>query len=83
LYELACCHAALAAAFEREGTGRSPGDGEAEAAKAMDLLRRAASAGYRDASAMATEVALSSLRSRSDFRAILLDVAFPEDPFAW
>jgi hypothetical protein len=42
---LACCHAALAAG--REGSGLSPGDAEAEADKAMGLLRLALVGGYR------------------------------------
>ena len=80
-YELACCHATLAAAAG-EGSGISSGDVEAEAGNAMDLLRRAAAAGYRDARAMARDVSLDPLRNRPDFRLFLLDLAFPGEPFS-
>ena len=81
-YELACCHAALAAAAGREGSGISTGDGGVEADKAMALLRRAVADGYRNADAMAREIALAPLRDRPDFRLLMLDLAFPADPFA-
>jgi serine/threonine-protein kinase len=82
-YELACCHAALSAVAGRPGSGLSSGDGEAEAGKAMELLRRAVAGGYKDAGAIATELALEPLRMRSDFRVLMFDVVFPDEPFAW
>ncbi len=66
-YELACCHAALAAAAGRKDSGISGGNSEAEAGKAMELLRRAAAAGYRDAKAMARDVSLDPFRNRPEF----------------
>jgi tetratricopeptide (TPR) repeat protein/tRNA A-37 threonylcarbamoyl transferase component Bud32 len=80
-FELACSHAALAGAATREGSGISSGQGEVEAVKALDLLRRAVAAGYHDADAMAKEVALDPLRERSDFRLLMMDVIMPADPF--
>jgi eukaryotic-like serine/threonine-protein kinase len=82
-YELACCHAALGSFAGLEGTGISAGAREVEAGRAIDLLRRAAAAGYKDAGAMATEIALDPLRSRGEFRLLMLDMVFPEDVFAW
>ena len=81
-YEMACCHAALAAASGRERAGISAGGGAAEADTAMTLLHKAAARGYRYADAMARESALDPLRDRPDFRLLMLDLAFPADPFA-
>jgi len=81
-YELACRHAALASAAGREGSGISAGDGEADADKAMTLLHKAVAQGYRNADAMAKEVALDPLRDRADFRLLMMDLAFPGRPFA-
>jgi hypothetical protein len=48
----------------------------------MAALRQAITAGYRDTNAYRTESALDPLRARPDFRALLLDHAFPTNPFA-
>jgi tetratricopeptide (TPR) repeat protein/tRNA A-37 threonylcarbamoyl transferase component Bud32 len=81
-YELACCHAALAAAAGRESSGISANDGGAEADQAMTLLREAVIQGYRNTNAMSGESALDSLRNRHDFQLLMLDLAFPPNPFA-
>jgi hypothetical protein len=57
-------------------------DGEAEAASAMDWLRRAVAVGYRNANELRNESALDSLRSRRDFQLLMMVLAFPADPFA-
>ena len=80
-YALACCHAALAAAANREQAVISAGEGEAEAAKAMTLLHEAVAQGYRDTGTMAGESALDPLRNRPDFQALMMDLAFPAEPF--
>jgi eukaryotic-like serine/threonine-protein kinase len=80
-YEEACCHAVLAAAG-RDGSGMSASDGMTEASKAMTLLRKAMAAGNRDTDAMTGESALDPLRNRPDFKLLMLDMAFPADPFA-
>jgi hypothetical protein len=38
--------------------------------------------GYRSLNAFSSEEALDSLRSRDDFRALMMDLAMPADPFA-
>ena len=48
----------------------------------MALLYRAVAMGYRNRHAYRTEDALDPLRDRPDFQALLLDLAFPADPFA-
>jgi hypothetical protein len=49
---------------------------------AMGLLRRAVVEGYRNANTMAKEPALDPLRGRPEFRLIVMDLAFPFEPFA-
>jgi serine/threonine-protein kinase len=48
---------------------------------AIETLRRAVAAGFRDARLLAEDAALASLRLRPDFQAIAMDLAFPADPF--
>jgi hypothetical protein len=48
----------------------------------MALLRRAASMGHRSPDAYRTEDALDPLRSRDDFRLLMMDLEFPPDSFA-
>jgi tetratricopeptide (TPR) repeat protein len=81
-YETACCHAALAGLAGSPGTGVSAGSGPSEADVATDLLRRAVGMGYRDRDTFRTDAALASLRDREDFRLLLMDLAFPPEPFA-
>jgi eukaryotic-like serine/threonine-protein kinase len=81
-YELACCHAALAAAARPEGSGISTGEAEAESVKSIALLRKAVTEGYRNTDAMTRESALDSLRNRPDFQLLMRDLIFLADPFA-
>jgi hypothetical protein len=64
------------------GAGVSAAEGEEEAGRAMGLLRRAAASGFRNANAFLAESALASLHDRTDFRVLMMDLAFPADPFA-
>jgi tetratricopeptide (TPR) repeat protein len=50
--------------------------------RAMDFLRRAVLAGYRDLKSLQTDAVFNSLHSRTDFDDLLTDAAFPADPFA-
>jgi hypothetical protein len=47
----------------------------------MSELRRAVAAGFRNADTLRTAEALDSLRSRPDFRLLMMDLRFPEKPF--
>ena len=47
----------------------------------MAWLRRAVALGYRNPDAYRTESALDPLRNRADFRLLMMDLAFPADPF--
>ena len=81
-FETACCHAALAGLAGRAASGVSAAEAEIEAARAMESLVRAVAAGYRNANEIRIESALESLRSRDDFRFLMMDLAFPTEPFA-
>jgi len=84
LYELerAFSHAALAGLAGWPGSGVSVAEGEIEAARAMEWLRRAVAMGYRNVNEFRIESALDQLRSRDDFRQLMMDMAFPAEPFA-
>jgi tetratricopeptide (TPR) repeat protein/tRNA A-37 threonylcarbamoyl transferase component Bud32 len=81
-YYLAGCHALLGRAAGVPGSGSSPGEGSVEFDRAMDSLRCAVAAGYRNVAWMRRDPDLDPLRSRADFQLLLLDLAFPSDPFA-
>jgi serine/threonine-protein kinase len=77
----ACCHASLSWAAGRPGSGVPAGEADPEAAKALALFRRAAEMGYRDLARYHTETALDPLRDRPDIQMLIMDLAFPADPF--
>jgi eukaryotic-like serine/threonine-protein kinase len=81
-FHLACCHAGLAGLAGRRGSGVSNDEGEVRAEKAMGLLRQAVTMGFRNPDAYRTESALDPLRNRPDFRALIMDLAMPSEPFA-
>ncbi len=78
----ASCRAAMAGLAGAAGSGVPADEGPAEADRAMDRLRQAIAMGYRDRDAVRTEPALDPLRGREDFRLLMLDLAFPIEPFA-
>ena len=77
-----CCHAGLAGLAARPGSGISAGEDQAESDRAMSWLRRAVAMGYRNPDAYRTESALDPIRSRPDFRLMMMDLAFPAELFA-
>jgi hypothetical protein len=48
----------------------------------MARLHQAVGLGYRSADIFRSEDALDPLRGRDDFRLLMMDVAFPDEPFA-
>jgi tetratricopeptide (TPR) repeat protein len=78
----ACSHAALAGLAGQAGSSLSAAEGNEEADRAMALVRMAVAMGYRNAEAYRTEDALDPLRDHDDFRVLMLDLAFPVEPFA-
>jgi hypothetical protein len=78
----ACSHAALAGLAGQAGSGGPAEEEPSEAERAMALLHQAIAMGYSAAEEYRTADALDPLRDRDDFRLLLLDLAFPADPFA-
>jgi tetratricopeptide (TPR) repeat protein len=79
---LAECHALLGKAAGMPGSGLPPGEGPVELGRAMEMLRRAVAAGYRDVAWMRRDPDLDPLHSRFDFQLLMMDLAFPAEPFA-
>ena len=71
-YDFACSYAVA--------SGKVPGEKQAHADRAMELLRQAVKGGYRDAAHMEKDADLDPLRDRDDFRALLADLAKTPPP---
>jgi serine/threonine-protein kinase len=82
LYYLACNYALLGGVAGMPSSGLSAAEGSAELDRAMGTLRRAIAAGYAPSDWMRRDPDLDALRSRPDFQLLMMDVAFPADPFA-
>jgi hypothetical protein len=82
LFYLAGCHARLGAAAGINGSGLSADDGAVEYDRAMLTLRRAIAGGYRNVINMKGDLDLEPLRARPDFRALIMDLEFPNAPFS-
>jgi serine/threonine-protein kinase len=80
-FDLARTQSLLSGLASTSGSGLTATDGQAAADEAMSSLRQAAGARWRNATWMAAEPDLAPIRSRPDYQALLLDMAFPADPF--
>jgi eukaryotic-like serine/threonine-protein kinase len=78
----ACCDAGLSDLAGLPDSDVSKAEGEAEAEKAMELLRKAIGMGNRDIGWLRTERGLDPIRGRDDFRLMMMDLVFPSQPFA-
>jgi serine/threonine-protein kinase len=81
-YNLACGHALLARIAVMPASGMTAAEGRAEAERAMQSLHRGVAAGYRNVALMRRDPDLDPLRSRDDFQLLMMDLEFPDDPFA-
>jgi serine/threonine protein kinase len=81
-YNLACGHATLAGIAIKPGSGMTAAEGQAEAERAMQWLHRAVARGYRNVALMQRDHDLDPLRPRPDFQLLMMDLEFPDDPFA-
>ncbi len=81
-YLFGCARAALSALAGRAGSGVSAAEAVTEADAAMALLLRAVAMGYRNPDSFRTADALDPLRSRDDFKLLMMDLAMPAEPFA-
>lgn len=69
LYDIACLYAITSGKHVDK-----PEKAKAEADKAMDSLRKAVSAGYKDAAHMKKDTDLDSLRGRDDFQKLMAEL---------
>ena len=81
LFDLECAQSLLAGVAAKSGSALSAAEGRVEADRAVDTLRRAVAAGYRDLACVRTDTDLDPLRLRADFQLLMMDLAFPEEPF--
>jgi tetratricopeptide (TPR) repeat protein len=80
LHDLACSHI-LWSAMGREGM-IGPTEREARTRRALAVQQRAILAGHADLGQIRRDPMLDPLRPRRDFQEMLMDLAFPADPFA-
>jgi serine/threonine-protein kinase len=80
-YNIARAQSLISGVAAELGSGVSSADGRAAAEEAMTALHRAVAAGCQDLGLMRTDPDLEPIRSRSDFRFLVMDMAFPADPF--
>jgi eukaryotic-like serine/threonine-protein kinase len=84
LYDVACCHSLISALATQPGSGLSPEEGLAEAEYAVAGVRRAFDAGFEELDWVRTgDPDLKPIRSRPDFRLLIMDMSMPIEPFAW
>jgi tetratricopeptide (TPR) repeat protein len=82
LYDLACIRAQFGAFAASPGSGISDTEARSELDRAFDALRGACAAGFRNPAGIRTNSNFEPLRSRPDFQLLMLDLAFPAEPFA-
>jgi serine/threonine-protein kinase len=85
LYNLGCVESKLSDPALSDPAARTAvvtADRQAHADRAIVALRRSAAAGLRNADLWRRDPDLDPLRSRPDFQLLMLDLEFPEDPFA-
>ena len=82
LYDMACYQSLLAGSLARPGSDATGDEAEAAALAAVSTLGRAIGAGFRVLTHMRADTDLDPLRSRPDFRLLMMDLAFPAQPFA-
>jgi tetratricopeptide (TPR) repeat protein len=78
-FDIACAYCLWSVAGQDGAI--DPSEREARAGRAVDALRRAAAAGHCDARRLGRDPAVDPLRRRREFQELLLDLAFPSDPF--
>jgi eukaryotic-like serine/threonine-protein kinase len=80
---MACCRSLIAGAAAEPGSGLTAEEGKFEGGRAVADVRRAIEAGITDLSwVRSIDPALKPIRSRPDFQLLILDLAFPAQPFA-
>jgi len=82
IYDMACCHALLSGVAPKTGSGLTAAVGQAEAELAVTTLHRAIAAGYSSLAWIRNDPDLIPLYRRPDFELLMMDLTFPDDPFA-
>jgi serine/threonine protein kinase len=82
LYNLACFRSLLAGIAADPASGMTAADVRSLGEQAVATLRRAVTAGLEDVAYMRKDRDLDAIRSRPDFQLLLMDLAFPAEPFA-
>jgi serine/threonine-protein kinase len=81
-YNMACYRSLLSRVLAKAGSPTAAADSRAAADQAIISLQKAIAAGWRDVVLLKTDTDLEPIRSRPDFRPILLNTGFPRNPFA-
>src|SRR5262249_23890954 len=81
-YNLACYQSLLSRVLAKAGATTAATDSRAAGDQAIISLQKAIAAGWREVGLLRTDTDLEPIRSRPDFRPILLDTGFPRNPFA-
>ena len=81
-YHMACCLALRIPPASASRTSLAAEDGRRYGDRAMVELRQAVAGGIKPFEDYRTDPNLDPLRDREDFRALLMDLAFPVDPLA-
>jgi serine/threonine-protein kinase len=77
------CFLALSSTVADPAEGPAAADRQCrDADRAVATIRRAIDLGWADSNALRTDPDLDSIRSRPDFQMLLMDLAFPAEPFA-
>jgi len=82
LYDAACIQSLLSGAALEAGSGLTAADGQAEADKAIERLRRVIAARWSQVALLRVDSDLDPIRSRPDFQLLIMDLVWPIDPFA-
>ena len=81
-FDLASCLGSLSGLAGMPDLKMTAADRERLAGRALNALHQASSMGFHNLQAIQTEPGLAPLRSRDDFRLLLMDMAMPADSFA-
>ncbi len=82
IYLMACCRSLLSGLPMTPSSVLTAADLRGQAEAAVGLLRRAARAGHLIPGKLRVDSDLDPLRRRDDFRLLMMDLAFPAEPFA-
>jgi tetratricopeptide (TPR) repeat protein len=82
LYTLACIQSLLSGMAGHADSGLTAEQARAAADAAIAALRRAWAAGWTNVAWMRRDTDLDPIRSRADYRLLLMDMDFPAAPFA-